>query len=430
MVDISIHAEHIGKRYILGQQQRQETLREAISTTIRTPFQRLAKISGQRSNKQFFWALKDISFDINEGEVVGIIGRNGAGKSTLLKILSRITTPTEGCIKLYGRVGSLLEVGTGFHLELTGRENIYLNGSILGMRKRDIESNFEEIVKFADIDSFLDTPVKHYSSGMHVRLAFAVAAHLDPEILLVDEILAVGDAEFQKKCLGKIKDVSGEGRTVLFVSHNMNAIEQLCGSCMMLENGTIKRYGLEVREMVKEYLFGAEGCLKTSEWINRKDEFDNPWFKPLHFFLGDADGNNSIMPVNNDSEIYLYLEGDVKLLHPALCIGYAIYCDDGTLLYWSFQTDGLEENWIKLSKGINVLRSKIPGRFLNEGIYRIECIGRLHSGQWLFEPGRNAPPIFLTIQGGLSDSPYWMSRRPGILAPVMDYRGKSHVPGR
>jgi lipopolysaccharide transport system ATP-binding protein len=421
MGDISIHAKHIGKRYIIGQRQRQETLREAISNTIKTSFKHLVGGSGGRSNKQFFWALKDISFDINEGEVVGIIGRNGAGKSTLLKILSRITSPTEGHIKLHGRVGSLLEVGTGFHLELTGRENIYLNGSILGMRKIDIENNFDDIVKFANIGNFLDTPVKHYSSGMHVRLAFAIAAHLDPEILLVDEILAVGDAGFQKKCLGKIKDVSGEGRTVLFVSHNMNAIEQLCGSCMMLENGTIKRYGLEVRDMVKEYLFGAEDSLKTPEWVNSRDELDNPWFKPLHFYLGDDNGNNAVMPMSNDSDIFLYIKGEAKRLHPALTIGYAIYCEDGTLLYWSFQTDGPEENWIELSKGINVLRCKIPNRFLNEGTYRIECIGRLHPGQWLFEPGRNAPPIFLTILGGLSDSPYWMNRRPGILAPVMKY---------
>jgi len=421
MGDISIHAQHIGKRYIIGQRPRQETLREAIANTMKTPFRRLAKGLDRRSNKQFFWALKEVSFDINEGEVVGIIGRNGAGKSTLLKILSRITSPTEGYIKMHGRVGSLLEVGTGFHLELTGRENIYLNGSILGMRKRDIENNFDDIVKFADIDSFLDTPVKHYSSGMYVRLAFAIAAHLDPEILLVDEILAVGDAGFQKKCLGKIKDVSGEGRTVLFVSHNMNAIEQLCGSCMMLENGTIKKYGFEVRDMVREYLFGAEDSFKTSEWVNRSDELDNPWFKPLHFYLGDEDGNNVIMPASNGSDTYLYIEGEVKQLDLALTLGYAIYCEDGTLLYWSYQTDGPEENWIKLSMGINVLRSKIPKHFLNEGTYRIECIGRLHSRQWLFEPGRNAPPIFLTVQGGLSDSPYWMNRRPGILAPIMKY---------
>ena len=421
MGDISIHAKNIGKRYVIGQRQRQETLREAISNAIRTPVSRIARGMDRGNKKHFFWALKDVSFDINDGEVVGIIGRNGAGKSTLLKILSRITSPTEGYIKLHGRVGSLLEVGTGFHLELTGRENIYLNGSILGMRKRDIENNFDDIVKFADIDSFLDTPVKHYSSGMYVRLAFAVAAHLDSEILLVDEILAVGDAGFQKKCLGKIKDVSGEGRTVLFVSHNMNAIEQLCGSCMMLENGTIKRYGYEVRDMVREYLFGAEDSFKTSEWVNSRDELENPWFKPLHFYLGDEEGNNAVMPIRNGSDTYLYITGEVKQLDPALTIGYAIYCEDGTLLYWSYQTDGPEENWIKMSKGINVLRSKIPKSLLNEGTYRIECIGRLHSRQWLFEPGRNAPPIFLTIQGGLSDSPYWMSRRPGILAPIMKY---------
>ena len=192
------------------------------------------------TNNEHFWALQDVSFDVKKGEILGIIGRNGAGKSTLLKILSRVTTPTKGTAKIKGRVASLLEVGTGFHPELTGRENIFLNGAILGMSRAEIKKKFDEIVAFSEIEKFLDTPVKRYSSGMYVRLAFAVAAHLEPEILVVDEVLAVGDAQFQKKCLGKMENVSKEGRTVLFVSHNMNAIEQLCTSCLMIENGKIK----------------------------------------------------------------------------------------------------------------------------------------------------------------------------------------------
>ena len=194
----------------------------------RCPFERFRRLSGRSNVAESFWALRDISFDIQEGDVVGIIGRNGAGKSTLLKILSQITEPTTGEVELHGRVGSLLEVGTGFHAELSGRENIYLNGAILGMKRTEISRRFDEIVAFAEIEKFLDTPVKRYSSGMYMRLAFAVAAHLDPEILVIDEVLAVGDAAFQKKCLGKMNEVSQRGRTVLFVSHNMNAIEELC----------------------------------------------------------------------------------------------------------------------------------------------------------------------------------------------------------
>lgn len=226
----------LGKKYqIGGPQEKYLTFRDAITNSIKAPFKRLASQGAPPE----FWALKDVSFDVEQGEVVGIIGRNGAGKSTLLKILSRITTPTEGTVDLYGRVGSLLEVGTGFHPELTGRENIFLSGSILGMKKREIEDKLDEIVKFSEIEKFLETPVKRYSSGMYVRLAFAVAAHLDPEILLVDEVLAVGDAAFQKKCLGKMGEVAKEGRTVLFVSHNMGAVRQLCTRAILLENGGI-----------------------------------------------------------------------------------------------------------------------------------------------------------------------------------------------
>ncbi len=226
------------------QGKRTNSFREAITSTVLAPFRRLRQLRGNDNSMEEFWALKDVSFNVQPGEVVGIIGRNGAGKSTLLKILSRIVEPTEGEIRLRGRVASLLEVGTGFHPELTGRENIYLNGSILGMKRREIDRKFDEIVDFAEVEKFLDTPVKRYSSGMYVRLAFAVAAHLDPEILIVDEVLAVGDAEFQKKCLGKMKEVStGTGRTVLFVSHSMAAVEALCSKACLLKSGHIEYCG-------------------------------------------------------------------------------------------------------------------------------------------------------------------------------------------
>ena len=242
MSDTIITVENLGKKYLLRhrRQERYTALRDVISEKTSGLFRRRAANGKSDPTREEFWALKDVNFEVKQGEVVGIIGKNGAGKSTLLKILSRITDPTEGRVRLRGRVASLLEVGTGFHPELTGRENIFLNGAILGMARSEIKSKFDEIVAFAEVEKFLDTPVKRYSSGMYVRLAFAVAAHLEPEILVVDEVLAVGDAEFQKKCLGKMEQVSrNEGRTVLFVSHNMAAIEALCSSGLLLANGRL-----------------------------------------------------------------------------------------------------------------------------------------------------------------------------------------------
>jgi len=239
-----IRVQGLGKRYrIGGPVQRPGHLREALMDMVASPFRRLAARGGARAAQEEFWALRDVSFDVEQGEVLGIIGKNGAGKSTALKIISRITPPTTGRIELHGRVGSLLEVGTGFHGDLTGRENVYLNGTILGMRRAEIDRKFDEIMAFAGVEAFIDTPVKRYSSGMYMRLAFAVAAHLDTEILLVDEVLAVGDLEFQKKCLGKMDEVARSGRTVLFVSHNMAAMRRLCERGILLERGTVAAAG-------------------------------------------------------------------------------------------------------------------------------------------------------------------------------------------
>ncbi|MGB8493877.1 MAG: ABC transporter ATP-binding protein [Candidatus Acidiferrum sp.] len=248
MSEIAIRAEGLSKKYRLGERERYSALRDVLTRTLRAPWKVF-----QRTPKEMFWALKDVDLEVKHGEVLGLIGRNGAGKTTLLKILCRITRPTSGWAEIYGRVGSLLEVGTGFHPELTGRENIYLSGAILGMGKSEINRKFDEIVAFSDLEKFLDMPVKHYSSGMYVRLAFAVAAHLEPEILFVDEVLAVGDVRFQKKCLGKMNDVARAGRTVILVSHNMGAITQLCGRCVLLEDGHVKAVGA-TQEMVNQYL--------------------------------------------------------------------------------------------------------------------------------------------------------------------------------
>lgn len=259
MSDSIIRVENVGKKYILGQnkQERYKALRDTLANGAKSLGQKLFKSFAKRnvnSINEEFWALKDVSFEIKPGEVIGIIGRNGAGKSTLLKVLSRITEPTTGRITVKGRVASLLEVGTGFHPELTGRENIYLNGAILGMSKIEIKNKFDEIIAFAEVEKFLDTPVKYYSSGMYVRLAFAVAANLEPEILVVDEVLAVGDAAFQKKCLGKMENVAAqEGRTVLFVSHNMSTISLLCNKCIYLSNGQIRQFDL-TEKVVNTYL--------------------------------------------------------------------------------------------------------------------------------------------------------------------------------
>ena len=251
MSEVVIRAEGLGKKYLIGHEtgrERYTALRDVLARSAKGFVRSAADMIRGRQlvsgdSVEEFWALKDVSFEVKRGEVVGIIGRNGAGKSTLLKILSRITEPSVGRVEIRGRVASLLEVGTGFHPELTGRENIYLNGAVLGMTRAEIRRKFEEIVAFAEVEKFLDTPVKHYSSGMYVRLAFAVAAHLEPEILVVDEVLAVGDAEFQKKCLGKMQDVAGHGRTVLFVSHNVGAIQALCGSCLYLKGGVVEATG-------------------------------------------------------------------------------------------------------------------------------------------------------------------------------------------
>jgi lipopolysaccharide transport system ATP-binding protein len=266
MTDIAIRVDHLSKLYHLGRaQQRHDTLRDALASV----FSRQSSVGGRPSrpaadnselttDNSLLWALKDVSFEVKQGEVVGIIGRNGAGKSTLLKILSRITEPTGGRAEIHGRVASLLEVGTGFHPELTGRENIYLNGAILGMHRVEIDRKFDEIVAFSEIERFLDTPVKRYSSGMYVRLAFAVAAHLEPEILLVDEVLAVGDFEFQKKCLGKMEDIAGQGRTVLFISHNMSAIAALCDEGILLQSGCLTFHG-RAKAAVQLYVDGSDG---------------------------------------------------------------------------------------------------------------------------------------------------------------------------
>ena len=325
-----ISVENLSKSYLLKHKntERYSTLRDALAKKVSTIFQPSQKPSIKKSEE--FWALQDVSFEVQQGDRIGIIGRNGAGKSTLLKVLSRIVYPTKGRISIHGRVASLLEVGTGFHPELSGRENVFLNGSILGMSKIEIKRKFDEIVAFAEVEKFLDTPVKRYSSGMYVRLAFAVAAHLEPEILIVDEVLAVGDAEFQKKCLGKMKDVSGEGRTVLFVSHNMAAIQNLCDKAIYLKNGRTELIG-ESEKVISTYLKAASQTYN----INLKDRIDRQGegkIKITHFeFLNHSKELITQLITGQTILFKIYYEslGSSDLTNVTAAI--AVYGDDGIL---------------------------------------------------------------------------------------------------
>lgn len=285
MTDTVISVENLGKRYFIGaKEELPKTKGEALRNLFSAPFKYLHSKVKEPNPEETFWALKDVSFEVKQGEVVGLIGRNGAGKSTLLKILSRITKPSSGCVKIRGRVGSLLEVGTGFHPELTGRENIYLNGTILGMTKREIDEKFDEIVDFAEVEKFLDTPVKRYSSGMYVRLAFAVAAHLEPEILVVDEVLAVGDAAFQKKCMGKMEDISKkDGKTIILVSHSMASISKLCTQALLLRQGLLCFCG-NVNTAIRQYI--SSGINTNSDISNLNS--DKRLVKPKEIMIIDA----------------------------------------------------------------------------------------------------------------------------------------------
>lgn len=325
----AIQVETLGKLYHLGMsgQQRHDTLRDVLADTLKRT--KRSRVSRSPSDIEL-WALRDVSFEVRRGEVLGIIGRNGAGKSTLLKILSRITEPTVGSAAIHGRVGSLLEVGTGFHPELTGRENIYLNGAILGMRRVEIAKKFDEIVSFAEIERFLDTPVKRYSSGMYVRLAFAVAAHLEPEILLVDEVLAVGDLAFQRKCLGKMEDVSRQGRTVLFVSHNMAAIQALCTHALLFSQGQLVFQG-PTDEVVTVYQNIGERLIQAVPLEARQDRMGDGSVKITSVTIRDADGSSQISSFSR-LKITITYESSAELLYPCFLVG--IYDRNNTGLFF------------------------------------------------------------------------------------------------
>lgn len=359
-----IEVKGLSKKYSLGEIQPYYTLRDSLAGMIKNPF--AAVKAGLKKDE--FWALKDINFTVNKGEVVGIIGRNGAGKSTLLKILSQITPPTEGEVILRGRVGSLLEVGTGFSPELTGRENIYLNGAVLGMKRAEVKKKFDEIVNFAEVEKFLDTPLKRYSSGMYMRLAFAVAAHLEPEILIVDEVLAVGDAEFQKKCLGKMGEVAGEGRTVLFVSHNMGAISTLCNSGILIHDSTLTSKG-SITEIIKTY--ASTSNLAIHKWQNVK-EIDHDFDVAELGFKFSKDNCFS-----NSENISLLVNLNVIQIKPHSLLLMNITRDQNIVFSYPIFLK-------KYGAGKVKLEIQLPNHFFNSGTYDISLEGSLYCDKGLF----------------------------------------------
>jgi lipopolysaccharide transport system ATP-binding protein len=364
MAAIEVHG--VGKRYRIGTRAaRHDTLRDAIAAGVRGAAGSLATL-GRGRPVEYVWALRDVAFEIPAGEVVGIIGGNGAGKSTLLKVLSRITPPTEGRAVIRGRVGALLEVGTGFHTELTGRENIYLNGAILGMGRREIDRKFDEIVAFSEVERFIDTPVKHYSSGMYLRLAFAVAAHLEPDILIVDEVLAVGDVKFQQKCLGKMNHVASEGRTVLLVSHNMDAVRRLCRRAVLLEHGRVAFDG-DIGGAVGRYLTQDGGRAAPSEWIDvstRPRSGSGEVRFTAARYAGPHGGHpRPFAPL----EITVSLESDVARTVDSLSL--SIRAPGGIKL---INADVCElGRSLRLEQGVNTIRFRIDALYLSPGVYPV-----------------------------------------------------------
>jgi lipopolysaccharide transport system ATP-binding protein len=371
MSEVAISVDGLGKKYRIRHQRsdRYVALRDVIAEKARSIF-RARDTDGAPPAVEDFWALKDISFEVKRGEVVGIIGHNGAGKSTLLKVISRITEPNEGRIELDGRVASMLEVGTGFHPELTGRENIFLNGAILGMRRTEIKRRFDEIVAFADVENFLDTPVKRFSSGMYLRLAFAVAAHLETENLIVDEVLAVGDAAFQKKCLGKMSEVARGGRTVLFVSHNMGAIRRLTQRCILLDHGRVK-LDAPVQQAIDLYLTQAAESLAGGIFVRDKPRSADRAFHVHRVTTRRAPDGVPIAQFDCDHTILICIEYSATRNVPGLYGYITLQRLDGTVVYEGDSTDVGVDPFERLTAGSGTLQIEIPARVLGVGTYQI-----------------------------------------------------------
>jgi lipopolysaccharide transport system ATP-binding protein len=403
MSTVVIRAEGLGKSYHRGALQHNTLLRDHLSHLLRSPLSVFRRIKDE-----MFWALKDVRLEVREGEVVGLIGRNGAGKTTLLKILARITRPTTGWADIRGRVGSLLEVGTGFHPELTGRENAYLSGAILGMSKREITRKFDEIVAFAELEKFIDTPVKHYSSGMYVRLAFAVAAHLEPEILLVDEVLAVGDASFQKKCLGKMGQVSREGRTILFVSHNMSAVKALCSKAVLISDGSVGSSGT-VADVLDDYL-GTAPAARAREW---RDPATAPGNENVRLSYVRVIPPENEATITIDTGVLIEIGFDNRLDN--IILGCTVYLTnrDGVLMFESghvISPDGDSR------RGIYHLKGRISAHLLNAGRYSLDVLFGKDQRYPLF---RIDEVISFEVENTATGRGTNMSLAPGVVRPLL-----------
>jgi lipopolysaccharide transport system ATP-binding protein len=420
----AIRAERLGKRYRIpaGGQQAYVTLREQLTDLALAPIRQLHGLfRGRRTDNgdSEFWALRDVSFEVRQGEVVGVIGRNGAGKSTLLKILSRITEPTEGSAEIRGRVGSLLEVGTGFHPELTGRENVFLSGAILGMRRAEIRRKFEEIIAFAEVEKFVDTPVKHYSSGMYLRLAFSVAAHLEPEVLLVDEVLAVGDARFQRKCLDKMEDVGREGRTVLFVSHNMPAVTRLCPRTVLLDGGALLKDGPSA-QVVSTYLSSGVGSTAQREWPDPAKAPGNEIVR-LRAVRARNEAGEVSDAVDIRQTLGVEVEFDVLTAGHVLAPNLHFYNEEGILLFILGDSDPAWKD-VPRPAGRYCSTAWIPGNFLAEGTLIVSAAVTTVTPLTVhfFERDAVAVQVVDTVEGGSVRGDF-TGPIPGMVRPLMKW---------
>jgi lipopolysaccharide transport system ATP-binding protein len=425
MVNTVIRADQLGKQYRIGvAPERYRTLRDTVVNTLTSPLRRFRRRVRRgvapkgEDQHDTIWALREVSFEVQQGQVMGVIGRNGAGKSTLLKVLSRITEPTEGEVEIHGRVGSLLEVGTGFHPELTGRENIYLNGAILGMKRAEIDRKFDEIVDFSGVSKFIDTPVKRFSSGMYLRLAFAVAAHLEPEILVVDEVLAVGDAEFQRKCLGKMSEVAREGRTVMFVSHDMSAILRLTEEAIVLDKGRII-YRAPTAEAVDYYMSSDFSEAGERRWDPDEVPASAHPFVPIAIRVVNADG----MKVNYfRSTETITIEVEYRLEKPiqGLRVGVYLMSVRGEYVFTSFDTDEPEkyEKFSVRPPGHYVSRCTLPKDYLNDGRYALGMNASAYRIKRYFQDER---ALAFTVDGVGAPGKQWHERRLGLLRPRLHW---------
>jgi lipopolysaccharide transport system ATP-binding protein len=428
MSDLAIRSDGLGKRYRIGaKQKRYNTLRDTLVDTFAAPVIRAKRLlrgeaEGASNLTQTLWALDDVSFEVQRGEVVGIIGHNGAGKSTLLKILSRITEPTRGTVDLYGRVGSLLEVGTGFHPELTGRENVYLNGAILGMPRIDINRKFDEIVAFAEIEEFIDTPVKHYSSGMGLRLGFAVAAYLEPDILIVDEVLAVGDMSFQAKCMGKMENTAQGGRTVLFVSHNLQAMLRLCPRVILMEHGKVIQDG-PADQVISYYQQSALGVMSQREWT---DENEQSEVRLLAVRVKDGtDERKDVFDI--DCPLTVEIEYEVRADEVEFATSVAFYNADGLCLFVTQDTNNPDWQHRARQRGIMHSEAHIPAHFFAEGMHSInvQLINHWTKKSYAHEKSAVAFTIADRTEGTGVRGDY-AKRWPGVVRPMFDWTVEYH----